>query len=288
MLRRSLASVWSQAPALPAEVIVVDDGSDDDTAAVGEELNATVIRHPQNRGLSAARNTGLQAASHSWIALLDSDDEWLPHHLAHLWALRQGHVLAASSSLNCGRDPAEDRFRGPVSREPVVLRKGDQLVFPENMIPVSGSLFKRELALQVGGFRPHRGVVEDFDMWLRLLEHGTGICSPTVGVIYHVHAAQMSLQDARTMQLAHVDAAEAYRQRTNGSTRPIRRWEGVAAWDNFRRACEARQWRAALGWGVQIAASPQRLVGLLRIWVWRYMTRRRSAILRQAGLRVTR
>jgi hypothetical protein len=285
MLRRSLASVWAQRPALPAEVIVVDDGSADDTALAGEELNATVIRHPKNRGLSAARNTGLEAASHDWIALLDSDDEWLPHHLDHLWQLRSGHVLAANSSLNCGSDPAEDRFRGPVWREPVILRTGDQLVFPENMIPVSASLFQRELALAVGGFRPYRGVVEDLDMWLRLLEHGTGICSPRVGIIYHVHGDQMSVQDARTMQLAHIDAAEAHRRRTDGSLTPIQRWEGVVAWDNLRRALEAQQSRAALRWGMHMLAHPQRPVGTLQMLGWRFLTRRRSAALRARGLR---
>jgi Glycosyl transferase family 2 len=287
MLRRSLASVWSQRPALPAEVIVVDDGSQDETAAVAEELRATVIRHPQNRGLSAARNTGLDAASYPWIALLDSDDEWLPHHLDLVWRLRGRHVLAASSSLNCGADPARDRFRGPVARKPVLLRSGDQLVFPENVIPVSASLFQRELALRVGGFRPHRGVVEDFDMWLRLLEHGTGICSPEVGIIYHVHDDQMSLQNARTMQLAHIEAAEAHRERTGGSATAIRRWEGVSAWDNLRRTLAAHQRREALRWALYAAARPQRMVGVLWTWAWRYLTRRRSARMQAEGLRWT-
>ncbi len=64
MLCCALASVWSQDPALPDQVVAVDDGSTDDTANVGIETGAEVIRHARNFGLSAARNTGLRAAGH--------------------------------------------------------------------------------------------------------------------------------------------------------------------------------------------------------------------------------
>ena len=284
MLRRSLASVWSQEPALPDEVIVVDDGSDDDTAKVATDMEARVIRHPRNLGLSAARNTGLRATRHSWVALLDSDDEWLPHHLASLWELRDGHVLVANSALKCGADPSADRFAGPVTHKPIVLRSGNQLVYPSNIVPVSASMFRRELALDVGGFRSHRGVVEDFDMWLRLLERGSGVCSPRVSIIYHVHAGQMSTQDVQTMQLAYREAADAYLQRIGGSRVPLQRWEAVAAWDNLRDALQEGRHRQAARWGGYIAARPQRITGLLGMLLHRYRIRRRSAALRRAGV----
>jgi glycosyltransferase involved in cell wall biosynthesis len=284
MLRRALASVFSQEPALPDEVIVVDDGSDDDTAGVAAEMGARVVRHPRNLGLSAARNSGLRVARHSWVALLDSDDEWLPDHLAELWKLRGEHVLVTGSALHCGEDPAADRYAGPLSRDPVVLRSGDRLVYPSNIIPVSASMFRRELALEVGGFRPYRGVVEDFDMWLRLLERGTAVCSPHVSVIYHVHAAQMSSQDTRTMQLAHADAARAHLERAGGSRVPLERSHAVAAWDNLGDAWAAGEYRRAARWGAYIAARPQRIIGLVGILAKRYRVRRRSAALRGAGV----
>jgi len=283
MLRRCLASVWSQYPALPAEVIVVDDGSNDRSADLAQELGARVIRHTHNRGVSAARNSGLHAATHSWIALLDSDDEWLPHHLAHLWELSNGHVLVAGSSLDCGTDPAHDRFRGPAHRRPIILRGGDQVVSSGNPIPTSGSLFKRDLALEVGGFRSYRQVVEDYDMWLRLLELGTGICSPRVTVIYHMHDAHLS-HETRTMQLATFEAAEAHRERTGGSRTPLRRWEGVVAWDNLRDALRATDRRGAFRWGLRIVAHPQCVAGLVSVWISRYLIRRRSVLLRAAGV----
>ena len=284
MLRRALRSVFAQEPAPPDQVIVVDDGSKDDTAAVAEELGASVIRHPRNLGLSAARNTGLRAARHDWVALLDSDDEWLPHHLAGLWELRADHVLVTGSSLQCGADPAADRFAGPVTRHPLVLCSGRQLVYPSNIIQVSAAMLSRRLALEVGGFRAHEGVVEDFDMWLRLLEHGTGVCSPRVSVIYHVHDAQMSRQDLRTMHIAHAQAAAAHVQRVGGSRVPLQRREAVVAWDNLREALRARRRRQAAGWARFLLARPQRVIGLIGLLARRYRVRRRSVALRSAGV----
>lgn len=284
MLKRALDGVWSQRPELPAEVIVVDDGLTDESAEVAEQLGARVIRHPRNLGLSAARNTGLEAATQPWIALLDSDDEWLPHHLAHLWELHDGHSLVASSSLRCGATPNVDRYHGPPTRRPTVLRSGDSLIFPGNIIPVSASMVKRDLAQQVGGFRAWRGVVEDFDLWLRILEHGTAVLSPRVGVLYHLHDDQMSMQDHRTMQVAHMEAGAAYLQRTGSAPTPVKRWEAVAAWDNFRLALSAGDRRGAAYWCWYVVSRPYRWIGLLGILRVRYLARRRTGRLHAAGL----
>lgn len=121
-------------------------------------------------------------------------------------------------------------------------------------------------------------------MWLRLLEVGTAVSSPLVTVIYHVHDQQMSAQDARTMQLAHIDAAEAYLHRTGRRTHPVRRWEGTAAWENLRLALEERRPYEMLTWVLRLAGHPQRPVGVLGTWVERFLVRRRSAALRAAGV----
>ncbi len=81
LLDRALRSIASQQPRKPAEVIVVDDGSSDGSHEVAEAGGARVIRHERNLGLAAAKDTGIRAARHEWVALLDSDDEWLPGHL---------------------------------------------------------------------------------------------------------------------------------------------------------------------------------------------------------------
>ena len=285
MLECAIVSAFAQRPRPPAEVIVVDDGSSDDTAAVAERLGATVIRHGENRGLATARNTGMEAASCEWVAFLDSDDEWLPHHLAHLWALRDGHVLVAASALRCAADPAANRIHGPAARRPVVLRSPRELIHPGNIVPVSASMVRRDVALAAGGFRARRGVVEDLDLWLRVLARGTAICSPEIGIVYRLHDEQMSAQDDRTMQLAHLEAGEARRADWGGSQTPLRRFEGVAAWDNLRSAQRRGDRRAALRWGLVALRHPQRAFGAAKLLLHRHALRRRLRRTSEAGVR---
>jgi glycosyltransferase involved in cell wall biosynthesis len=81
----AIQSVLAQ-PARDLEVIVVDDGSSDDSSAVvlrmaHSESRIRLIRHKANRGAQAARNTGIQAARGEWVAFLDSDDTWVPNSL---------------------------------------------------------------------------------------------------------------------------------------------------------------------------------------------------------------
>ena len=84
------------------EIIVVDDGSIDDTAAIvsgiaGHDLRVRLLRHPRNRGASAARNTALAAARGHWVAVLDADDRYAPERLERL--LQTG--TAQSADLVC-------------------------------------------------------------------------------------------------------------------------------------------------------------------------------------------
>src|SRR6185437_8810787 len=90
---RALNAVWRQNYA-PIEVIVVDDGSTDDTAAVVErhvERGARLIRLPRNVGECGAMNAGIKAASGDYLAFLDADDEWLDGKLRKQMAMLAAH-----------------------------------------------------------------------------------------------------------------------------------------------------------------------------------------------------
>jgi glycosyltransferase involved in cell wall biosynthesis len=275
-LGRALASVAAQLRP-PAEVIVVDDGSDDDTAGEAERGGAVVVRHEVNRGCAIARNSGLGVATQPWVAMLDSDDEWLPGHLASLWPLRGDHLVLANSALECGEGARRDRLIGLPGNRPLVLRSPPSLIHPGNPIPNSAALIRRDAVEAAGGFRPPR--VDDLDLWLRLLENGTGLVSPVVGAIYYLHPAQISgAGDAN--QRMHETVARRFEDRPWWSPAHLERWRGKAAWNNLRSALRSRQPGRALRSGALLASNPQRTYGALSAGILRMRLRRRCAGLR--------
>jgi glycosyltransferase involved in cell wall biosynthesis len=286
LLERALASVAAQQPG-GTEVIVVDDASGDGTAGVAERMGARVIRHSRNLGSTAARNTGIAAAAQPWLALLDQDDEWLPGHLGHLWDLRRGHVLVAASALRHSAGARRDVLHGPLTHEPVVLRSPARLVYPGNCIPLSATLLRTEVVREAGGFVHGHGVA-DLDLWIRLLERGTAVVSPRVTVLYRVHAAQVS-QDHRMMQEAHLSVAASYAGRPWWTPDLVERWRATAAWNDVRGAVRRGHLREAARHAASIPGHPQRVRGLVEMWVSRARLRRCSArFVRERGEAVRR
>lgn len=236
LLAGAIRSAQAQVPAPPAEIVVVDDASTDATAAVAEALGVRVIRHPENRGEGGARNTALDTASHDWVALLDSDDEWLPGHLAQLWVRRAGHLLVSSSAVTFGDAPTT--LLGPSRPRPTVVARPDELLFPENPITASGVLARRDALLAAGGFGRAK-VGADLDMWIRLAERGTLLACPEVGYRYRVHASQVTRDPALIRdELAALLAA--YAERPWWTPQVARRVEHRAAWERVTAAARAR------------------------------------------------
>jgi glycosyltransferase involved in cell wall biosynthesis len=280
-ISRCLASVWTQHPLRPREVIVVDDHSADETAAVAASLGARVIRHSENRGPAEARNTGLAATDCEWVAFLDSDDEWLQDHLAHLWSIRGEHALVGASALYRASDGKGDRFFGPVTRKPMEFESPDPLIPTLNFFTTSGSMVRRDAALAVGGFHKWWGA-EDFDLWVRVLERYSGICSRRVTVVYHVHDAQLSLQAERMLH-EHRQVVKSHLERTGNSAAMLERWEATVAWDRLRAEQAAGRWRDALRYAPRLVSGPQRPIGLAsQVWL-RFRIRRRTSRLEGNG-----
>lgn len=165
-LPSAIRSVMEQT-APPAEIIVVDDGSTDGTPALVRTFPGVRYLRQENQGVSAARNLGISAAGHDWIALLDSDDEWLPRKLERQWNALE-------------RDP---RFRFCHTDE-IWIRKGRRVnpmkkhakygghifhhCLPLCVISPSSALIHRDLFERFGMFDPELPVCEDYDLWLRI------------------------------------------------------------------------------------------------------------------------
>jgi Glycosyl transferase family 2 len=255
-----------------AEVVVVDDGSSDRTGEVAAQHGARVVRHPANRGVSAARNSGVEAAGHDWIAFLDSDDVWLPGHLERLWGLRDGHVLVAAAGLWVRRPGREHHLWGVPGRRPRLMRDPASLVH-DNVIPLSAAMVHRPAFSAVGGFNERLRHAEDLDLWLRLLEDGTALLSPDVGVVYRIHPGQAT-RDVASAHAGHRGMMLAYAGRSWWPRRAAARWETTAAWDDLRRAQSAGDRRGAIRAGRRLASRPQRLPLLGALFLRRLRLRR--------------
>jgi glycosyltransferase involved in cell wall biosynthesis len=275
LLPRAVGSVLAQRPERPAEVIVVDDCSTDGTADAAAQLGARVIRHERNLGEAGARNTGISAASHKWIALLDSDDEWLPYHLATLWPLRDEHVLVGGATLWLGPGSSSYGFGGALRTTPV---SPELLVFPENFLSCDAVLVRKDVVERVGGFNPEIRYAADMDLWIRVVEQGSAIAVPEVVAIWHLHPGQVTA-DRRQMWAGREKVVRSYSDRSWWSSRLLDQARAVNAWDAGRLAMREGDVRQMLAELAFIAKRPIRLSAVAQTWVRRQRLKRRAAAL---------
>lgn len=150
----------------PDEVLVVDDGSTDDTTErVRSRFPEVTLLAQPNRGVSAARNAGIRAAHGSWIAFLDSDDEWLPQKLE-----RQLAAVSAETVL-CHTDEIwirRGRRVNPMRKHRKYGGRIFERCLPLCAISPSSALVRRDLFDEVGLFDESLPACEDYDLWLRV------------------------------------------------------------------------------------------------------------------------
>jgi glycosyltransferase involved in cell wall biosynthesis len=167
LLPRALDSVLVQTLA-PLEIILVDDGSTDGTEALMDGRYPCVRYLKQaNRGVSAARNHGIAEARGEWIALLDSDDAWLPGKLAaqrEALAAEPGHRLCHTEEIWIRNGRRVNAMRKHAKVGGRIFRQ----CLPLCVISPSSALIHRGLFEQLGGFDEQLPACEDYDLWLRI------------------------------------------------------------------------------------------------------------------------
>jgi len=166
-LRRALDSVLGQR--LPAlEIIIVDDGSQDGTAELMRQRYPRVrYLHQSNGGVSGARNRGIAAAKGDWIALLDSDDAWLPTKLAAQYAVLREHPnarLCHTAEIWIRRGRRVNQMDKHAKSGGYIFRA----CLPRCVISPSASILHRSLIEEVGNFDESMPACEDYDLWLRI------------------------------------------------------------------------------------------------------------------------
>jgi glycosyltransferase involved in cell wall biosynthesis len=185
------------------EILVIDDGSTDDTRAVADQFGDRLryIRQ-NNQGLAAARNTGIRSAAGQYIALLDSDDEWLPTYLATMVDLAYASPEAAvfycrARCMDADGIELRQILGGPIEPRQSIYQT---LLRYDFLIP-STVFMLRSAAIEAGLFDQSLRSCEDWDLWLRLSPRHNFVGSLECLVRYRVHSSSLSA-DLRNMHEA--------------------------------------------------------------------------------------
>lgn len=202
-IERALSSVYAQTYENIIEVIVVDDGSSDETAdVVRSDYPDVMLIQQANAGPASSRNTGLARASGDYVAFLDADDEWLPAKVAEQVLVVSRHpgicVLLCQATVvdGAGREVAAGRSTsGTALVEQVCFRDLLEFDLPVHM---SCSCFfcSRTQLVEVSGFEDGTFRTEDWELLLRTA--GLGYTVALLDrVLYRYHIRETSLSNRR-------------------------------------------------------------------------------------------
>jgi len=196
-LSRTVHSVLNQTHAAD-EIIVIDDGSTDNTREVAEQFGSMITYiYQENSGASGARNTGIKAAGNEWIAFLDGDDEWLEGKLEKQIGLlkRNPHLDWTTGNFvicHCQQDSLEEKLDSAKAERLLGGREYFLEYFRAFALGATGwtgtMLIRRELLEEAGMFRVGQLLANDLDMWWRI-----GYLRPKIGyspetlAVYHSH-----------------------------------------------------------------------------------------------------
>jgi glycosyltransferase involved in cell wall biosynthesis len=209
-IRETVESVLQQTLP-PDEVLVIDDGSTDDTASIAESFGPSVrVIRRRNVKLAATRNFGVQEAKSEWVAFLDADDLWQSNKLQ-----RQVEELSRNPEADLcytGRvlllQEKETTRLGTVVPVPPADEIREALYRNTTFLP-SSVMVRRSVFLAIGGHDTTFKLVEDWDTWLRLLHAGTKFAAcPEPLMLYRIHSNSTSHNAIPAL----LEAKEIYRR----------------------------------------------------------------------------
>ena len=191
-LKRAIQSVYIQSLP-PFEIIVVDDGSNDGTKEwVKQKYPDIKYIYQKNSGVSSARNKGIKIARGDWIALLDSDDEWLPNKLNEQInkiksnldvKILHSNEIWIRNGVRVNQMKKHKKFGGYIFEKCLDICR----------ISPSSVMLKKEIFNDIGTFDESLKVCEDYDLWLRITSKYP-VCFLDIPLIkkYGGHSDQLS------------------------------------------------------------------------------------------------
>jgi glycosyltransferase involved in cell wall biosynthesis len=252
LLERTLAGALGQRH-VEVEVIVVDDGSTDGTAALVEDLGdprLRLVRHEFARGVASARNHGVAEARADWVAFLDDDDLWAPSKLRS--QLDAAEAVGASFAF-CGAVMVDERLRVLRTFEQPDSERLAETLASMNAIPAgcSNVVARTDLVRSVGGFDERLFQLADWDLWYRLACAARAASTREVLVAYVMHRANMLLthEPDVSRELDYLAAKVADHRGHDQEIDPVRfsRW---VAGGHLRAGRKSRAARELIGAGL--------------------------------------
>ena len=233
------------------EVIVVDDGSTDDTPLKAQQFG-DVIRYiyQDNQGLAGTRNTGICQARGEYIAFLDSDDEWTPTFLETMMSLVAQYPDAAVYYSGACYMDADGRELPQLATSQVVPPEAMyQTLLRANFLNCCAVLVRRSVAIDAGLFDLAFRRLQDWEFWLRLLRAGhTFIGCPDPLVYYRLHGSSLSTDPVGGKQAAlaivekHFGPDDGQRQRWSAEKR--RAYGGAYRYHALTSLLRQKEWQA--------------------------------------------
>jgi hypothetical protein len=191
-IERAIASVRAQRGGPGIEIIVIDDGSSDNTmevvrAAIRPGENIFLSALPSNRGASAARNAGIAVARGKYLAFLDADDIWLDNKLRkQVAAIESAPGITLVSCNSQMTSAAGLRLKeGHLNRPPVEGAEAWKTLLVYNFLPTPTVLTHTSLVRELGGFDENMAVGEDLDLWIKLATRGKILVLPEILINYY-------------------------------------------------------------------------------------------------------
>jgi glycosyltransferase involved in cell wall biosynthesis len=270
-LAEAIESALAQALS-PLEIVVVDDGSEDNSHEVAGRYEQVRRLRQRNSGVAAARNAGLRATSGDRVVFLDADDRLLPTALeVGAAALERRPQVAFVSGAS--RDIGDDGAVLPGKRQPLVTQDHYLRLLEDCFIWSGSSIVYRRTALEaVGGFDESLSAGDDYDLYLRLARRFPVFCHETVVTEYRRHGTNTTrdpdvvldsqLEVLRRQRSSVRDRRE--REARRRGIRKTRREHGRALADRIAEDWARRSRRRALrGMRTLVRHDPQGVAHLL-------------------------
>lgn len=198
-VREAIATAQAQTFAA-VEVIVVDDGSRDESAAIASACAGVRVIQQPNQGVAAARNAGLRVATGDFVSFLDADDRLLPAAIATGLDAFAAHP-AAGFVYGKSRVIGPDGSVLPRPPHPFVADASYRTFLEgDAMVPPSCALFRRAALDEAGGFRQRHFPTEDYDLCLRIARRHPIHCHNQVVTEYRRHGNNASGQPTRLLR----------------------------------------------------------------------------------------